>query len=186
MVFGNGDVYLVISKVQRKFTIAPKLIVLPSLDIVVDRQAWKKLRDDIGAVIVFFEIFVSRARAVGHVVIDFVPPFDRKCKLFSAFQWRGEVYPHHGLVDRMTKGSPCGIFHRFDVESTDKFIASKIIHEGFYPLELSYTGWIFRRFHIVFIANVLIQLHPEIRQSIGRIVGVGNGFIARETRVGVV
>ena len=95
----NRDFHMVIPEIQRELTRTEELFVLPAFIVAIHHHPRVKLSNRINRIVFLFEQLITAAATDGHSVIDVVPPFHIKDKLASGLQWRGQVHPHHGLVD---------------------------------------------------------------------------------------
>ena len=153
---------------------------MPALYIVIHTHPREKLCNHIGAVIIGREILIARTRTVDHVVVDIVPPFDGKHHLPTRLQWGWQVDSHHGLIDNVWQGFSLSVCNFFDIESTVKRVAKVVIGKGRQLGYLVQRLAVFQKSWGIFFTDILVELYPQIRQRIGRIVGIGNGFFSVE------
>src|SRR5690606_36102634 len=117
MVRRNCNVYLEVSKRKGKFSISPKLMILPAFHIIINSHTGVKLSDDIISVSIR-EFLISTSCTIGDVVVYRIPPFDLKNKLLSRLQRFVHFYTHHGLIDGVGKVSSLFIFYMNNVKPT--------------------------------------------------------------------
>ena len=113
------DFHIVITKLQSKFTSAPKLHILPPFYIVVNTESREKL----GNCITFVPIrkwFISGATTIVKIIVNVIPPFNLKVESFSWSQWFYQIDSHHGLIDQIGKRTSIRIFHILNIETTLK------------------------------------------------------------------
>ena len=73
---------------------------MPSLEVRVDRHAWKPFGHGIEVVAILGKILVSwSATDVAYAVGDVEAPINGKANGLSCLQWLWEIDTHHGLVD---------------------------------------------------------------------------------------
>ncbi len=130
MVCGYGDIHIVISEGQGKFTTSPELVVLPPFYIAVDGHPGKKLGDDIRPVPVLWEILIPGTGTVHGMVRDVVPPFDRKRNLLPAAKCLRDIHAHHGLVDGVVQGPALCVLYKFDVKAPVKGFCEVLLGKG--------------------------------------------------------
>ncbi len=168
MIIGNGDFYIVVAERECKLTIAPKLLVLPAFNIVVDRHTWEKLRYKISVVIVFNEVFVTRTRIPKLTVGNIVVPFKTERNSRSRRQWCWQVDAHHRLMHRIWQLHTIRVLQQIYFKTAIKFFLQEIF------IDKARTNSTLGSVVVVSIiksvkrlaitgTNILIELEPQIR-----------------------
>src|SRR5688572_22565229 len=99
MICGHGDANFVIPEGKCKLTCPQKLLILPSIIIIVYAHAREELRDGINIISIFRKIFKATALSENVAVNDVKSPFDCEGKFLATFQRLWQIKPHHGIVD---------------------------------------------------------------------------------------
>ena len=99
-VFWRSDSDRVVAQVQREFTTAKKLLVLPAAVVGVSHNAGEPLGHFVNVVVVFLEVLEAASCADQLGVNDVEPIVDLELEGFAWCQWLGQVDSHHRLDNR--------------------------------------------------------------------------------------
>ena len=179
VICGHVDFHLVVAEFQGELAAPEKLLVLPGAVIRIGGHAGIPLGQGIKIGVGFREALVAASSAHGRLFDDVERPVHGKLHLPPRRQRLRQIDAQHGIHDDMGQ-IRIALTHPLDL------VAVGIVRHGLIPADpieavggLSGFGMGRRSFRTslqgIRAEAVLIQLQPEIAQSIGRGVGVANG-----------
>ncbi len=175
---------VVVAEFQREFAVAEVLLVLPAVDVVIGRHAREPLGDFEQVVLVLFvEALVAHAAAQHAGLGDVELPFEREREARARLHRLRQVDAHHRLVDDVVQGTAGGVLDVGDLDAALEAAALEgeadrvelhAFRAAFLPGVARRNG---RDVAVVRIAaeHVLVQLHPQVGEGVGRIVVIGDG-----------
>jgi len=130
--------------------------------------------DLIQKVLVFFEILIAGPRGTALGIVDQITPVDRNLRALTGFQRAGQINPHHGFDHGIRQRIVFAITDRSDLHTAVKgLFRQQLLHRLITDFAQVRTGIGQMRVRIKG-KNIGIELHPEIAESIGRVIGIGN------------
>ena len=179
MVGRHGNADLVVAEGQGEFAPAEELLVLPAFDLVIHRHAREVLCDGIEVVVVFLEILETGTAADLHTVVYVIPPFDLEREGPPGTERLGDVHAHHRIVDGMGQRVVAPVPHPLDLETAVEVVQQPAqLGKAHLPRDPASSDLARVR---VLCPYVLVELHPEVGQFVGRVVVVGDDLGTVET-----
>ena len=164
---------LVVAELERELAAAEELLVLPAGRVGVGAHAREPLGDEVERVPVLGEPLVEAASAALPLLAHRVVPPDRELDRLSRPERLGQVDPHHRADDRVRQRIARGVVDRFDGDAAGPVPVGVELAQEADALLLPQVGPRIgkQRLRTLGVA-VGLELHPEIGERVGALVGV--------------
>ena len=194
MVGGHRQPHVVVAELQGEFARAEELLVLPAGRVVIGGHAGEPLRYFEQGVLVV-EDFIAGAPAQHLLFVDAVVPVDLEDEILARFQGLRQVDAHHRAVDHVLQRLAIGARQAADMEAALEVAAREDAAQAFElhrvvarrPGPCLARG---RRGHAarvgIGLVDILVQLHPQVAERVGRLVVISDGAAAGDLAPGFI
>jgi hypothetical protein len=205
VIVGHRHLDFVIAEFEREFPAAQELLVVPAFVVRIDHHAREPLRhqEDVVAALarIIGEMFEARTRHHRVFLDDVEGPFDHEFGRRARGERLGQIDPHQRADDGVRHIRPGQRLHRAKYHShnhcrpspaggavrpSKAWSARTRTQRDLRPAPSGAAESIGQFRHRIALEDVLVELHPQPRQAIWRIVGVADGGLGGQAALGLV